>query len=270
MNRIDKRFKELKERHEAAFIPFVTACDPDLPATVAIILELEKRGVDIIELGFPFSDPIADGPIIQSSYNRALAKGITIRHILDIARNVRKESNIPLVAMVSYSIIFRFGKDKFVEEAYEAGFDGATIPDLPIEEAGGLFNISARNNFKIICFIAPTTTDERIEMISRMAQGFIYYISVVGITGVRKDLPADMSENINKLRKRVSCPIALGFGISTPEQALAVSKIADGVIVGSAIVREIERLKEMERNELIKNVGEFTERLILATKGRDT
>ncbi len=270
MNRIDRKFQELRSKKETAFIPFISAGDPDLPTTKAIILELEKRGADIIELGFPFSDPIADGPVIQASYYRALSKGLKIQQIFDLISNIRKSASggqIPIVSMASYSIVFKSGCERFIERALNAGLDGATIPDLPIEESDEVFKIAEKNDFKIVCFVAPTTTEHRRDMIARNSQGFIYYISVVGITGARDKLPTDMVENIQKLRQLTNTPISVGFGVSTPEQAKAVGQLADGVIVGSAIIKTIEKYQDKSLKELVQAVGDFAESLIVSAKG---
>ena len=268
MNRIDSRFKELKRNNETGFIPFLTAGDPTISATADIIVDLDKRGADIVELGFPYSDPIADGPVIQASYNRVLSNGITIDNIFDLTRNVRKRSDIPIVSMVSYSIVYRFGYKKFIDIAQNAGIDGATIPDLPVEEANEIFDIGKEKDFKIVCFVAPTTTNKRLDIITKKSEGFLYYISVIGITGVRKDLPDDISQNISKLRDKTKTPIAVGFGVSTPQQSATIGKIADGVIVGSAIVKEIEKNKDKSKDNLVNHIGEFTEKLILGTKDK--
>ncbi len=269
MNRIDRKFQELRSKKETAFIPFISAGDPDLPTTKAVILELEKRGADIIELGFPFSDPIADGPVIQASYYRALSKELKIQQIFDLIRDIRKSASggqIPIVSMASYSIVFKSGCERFIEMALNAGLDGATIPDLPIEESDEVFKIAEKNDFKIVCFVAPTTTEHRRDMIARKSQGFIYYISVVGITGARDKLPTDMVENIRKLRQLTNTPISVGFGVSTPEQAKAVGQLADGVIVGSAIIKMIEKYQDKPLKELVKAVGDFSESLIVSAK----
>lgn len=258
----------MKQNNEAGFIPFLTAGDPTISTATDIILDLDKRGADIVELGFPYSDPIADGPVIQASYNRVLSNGITIDNIFDLTKNVREKSDIPIVSMVSYSIVYRFGYKKFIDMAQSAGIDGATIPDLPVEEADEIFDIGKEKDFKIVCFVAPTTTDKRLDIITKKSAGFLYYISVVGITGIRKDLPDDISQNIAKLRIKTNTPIAVGFGVSTPEQANTIGQIADGVIVGSAIVKEIEKNKEKSNDKLINHIGEFTEKLILGAKGR--
>ncbi len=268
MNRIEKRFSDLKQRNETAFIPFITAGDPSLQATESIITQLDKKGADVIELGFPFSDPIADGPVIQASYNRALGNGFKINNIFDSIKNIRKESEIPIVAMVSYSIVYRVGYDKFIEQAKQAGIDGATIPDMPVEEATEVFDVGAKNDFKIVCFAAPTTTPKRIDIITAKTQGFLYYIAVVGITGARATLPDDISENIKRLKAKTDCPIAAGFGVSTYEQAATVGKIADGVIVGSAIVKQIEKHKAMPAGDIATQIAQFTENLIQGAKGK--
>lgn len=270
MNRIDRKFQDLRNKKETAFIPFISAGDPDLPTTKAIILELEKRGADIIELGFPFSDPIADGPTIQASYYRTLSKGLKVSQIFDLIKDIRKQSQIPIVSMASYSIVFKSGCERFIERALNTGLDGATIPDLPIEESDEVFKIAEKKDFKIVCFVAPTTTEHRRDMIARKSQGFIYYISVVGITGARDKLPTDMIGNIQNLRQLTNTPISVGFGVSTPEQAKAVGQAADGVIVGSAIIKMIEKYQDKPLNELVQAVGDFAESLIVGVKGART
>jgi tryptophan synthase alpha chain len=267
MNRIDKKFQELKAEKKAAFIPFLTAGDPDLKATKGLILEFEKRGADIIELGIPFSDPIADGPIIQASYYRALVRGVKVAHILDMVSELRNESEIPIVSMVSYSTVFKKGCRTFIEDSIKAGLDGLTIPDLPVEENNEIFEVANKNDFKIVCFVAPTTTDQRMALIAQKAQGFLYYISVVGITGVRDKLPDDIVQNINKLKQITNIPVAVGFGVSTSEHAKMIGKVADGVIVGSAIIREIEKHANEPYEKLVKYVGEFAGQLVLGAKG---
>ncbi len=267
MNRIDKKFRELKAGKKTAFIPFITAGDPDLQTTKALILEFEKRGADIIELGIPFSDPIADGPIIQASYYRALLGGVKVARILDMVSELRNQSEIPIVAMVSYSTVYKGGSRIFVEKAFNAGLDGLTIPDLPVEEDDDLFEVAKKNDFKIVCFIAPTTTDERMALIAKRSQGFLYYISVVGITGIRDTLPEDIVQNISRLKQMTNTPVAVGFGVSTAEHAKMVGKVADGVIVGSAIMREIERHAKESSEKLVNAVGAFVGQLVLGAKG---
>jgi len=239
MNRIDERFKDLKAAAQSAFIPFLTAGDPDLNTTRKIILGAEKTGADIIELGFPFSDPVADGPVIQASYTRVLERGQRSEDVLRLVESVRRDSDIPIVAMISYSLVYRAGFDGFLDKAMAAGLDGATIPDLPIEEAAVCHELAADRGFRLICFVTPTTTEARRSQVVKYARGFIYYISVRGITGVRDAVPPDLHDNIEKLRSLADVPVAVGFGISQPAHARAVAGIADGVIVGSAIVSRI-------------------------------
>ncbi|WKZ19915.1 MAG: tryptophan synthase subunit alpha [Candidatus Jettenia sp. CY-1] len=267
MNRIDKKFQELKNKKKPAFIPFITAGDPDLQTTKALILEFEKRGADIIELGIPFSDPIADGPIIQASYYRALVKGMKVAQILDMVSKLRNESEIPIVSMVSYSTVFKGGCQAFIEKACKAGLDGLTIPDLPVEENDEIFQVAKEKDFKIVCFIAPTTTDQRKILITQKSQGFLYYISVVGITGVRDKIPDDVLQNIKSLKQITDTPISVGFGVSTPDHAKMIGKAADGVIVGSAIIREVEQYTNEPLEKLVKKVGEFVGELVLGAKG---
>ncbi len=269
MNRIDAKFKELREKNETAFIPFITAGDPSLEVTKALIMEFDKRGADLIELGIPFSDPIADGPVIQSSYYRALSGGVKFSNILKLVKEIREKSEIPIVSMISYSILYKNGCENFIKNALEAGIDGATIPDLPVEEAEDIIEAGKIEEFKIICFIAPTTTDSRMELIVKKSQGFLYYISVVGITGARNELSKDIKKNIQNIKRKTNLPVALGFGISTPEQAGMAGKIADGVIVGSAIMREIEKFKNQDNNMLVDRVGQFVGELVKSTKNRN-
>ena len=269
MNRIDTKFKELRERKEPAFIPFLTAGDPSLDVTRELIVEFDRRGADVIELGVPYSDPIADGPVIQSSYCRALSKGIKLSDILELVKDVRKQSEIPIVSMISQSILFKNGSENFVKKAMDAGIDGATIPDLPIEEAEDMIQTGQREGFKIVCFAAPTTTDSRTDLILEKSQGFLYYISVVGITGSKKKFNDDIINNIQSIQKKTDLPVALGFGISTLEQAKMAGKIADGVIVGSAIVREIEKCSNKDSRILVDEVGKFVSKLVNSTKNRN-
>jgi tryptophan synthase alpha chain len=239
MNRIDARFEKLRKARKAAFIPFFTAGDPDRETTLRLLQGAEAAGADVIELGVPFSDPIADGPIIQDSYHRVLQGGQTMDDVLDLVRGARARCALPIVAMVSYSIVFRLGFEDFVARAIAAGVDGATVPDLPVDEATELYRPASELGFRLICFVAPSTVGARRTLVMRHAQGFIYYMAVRGITGERAELPPDLFENLQQLRALTSVPIAVGFGISTPEQAAAVAGAADGVIVGSAIVKRM-------------------------------
>ncbi len=269
MNRIDAKFKELKEKSTTAFIPFITAGDPSLDVTRELILEFDRRGADMIELGVPFSDPIADGPVIQASYYRALSSGIKLSDILKLVRDVRKESEIPIVSMISQSILFKYGCREFIKNAVDSGLDGATIPDLPIEEAEDIIEAGKEKDFDVVCFIAPTTTDSRVDLIVRKSQGFLYYISVVGITGSKNELSEEIVNNIQKIKQVTNLPVALGFGISTPEQASVAGRIADGVIVGSAIVKEIDKHSNQGSSALVNEVGAFVGELVHSTKNQN-
>jgi tryptophan synthase alpha chain len=248
-------------------MPFITAGDPDLETTRALILEMERRGADIIELGIPFSDPIADGPTIQSSFTRALAGGTTARAALAMVGQLRKGSQIPIVAMVSYSVVGKIGVSVFTHLAARAGVDGMIVPDLPVEEASDLIREARALDLCTIFLAAPTTPPERARLIVKHSTGFIYYISVTGTTGARASLPADMREKIAALKSLTDKPVALGFGVSTPEQAAVVGKVADGVIVGSAIMKKIAECSRLSRKELLRHVGDLTEALAKGAKG---
>ena len=266
MNRIDATLAELATERSAAFIPFVTAGDPGLATSARIIVAAAREGADIIELGFPFSDPVADGPVIQASYTRALAGGQHSEDIFRMVESVRGKSDIAIAAMISYSLVFRMGFDAFLERACRAGIDGATIPDLPVEETEGLHEAAAKRDFRLVCFVTPATTSRRRSMIVRFAKGFIYYISVRGITGERDRMPDDLAENIRELKSRTDVPIAVGFGVSKPEHARAVAQVADGVIVGSALVKRIHEAAERGEDPVEPAAG-FIARMAAATKG---
>lgn len=266
MNRIDATFDKLRADGQAAFIPFVTAGDPDLDTTARIIPAAERSGADIIELGFPFSDPVADGPVIQASYTRALAEGQRTEDIFRMVESLRSDCEIPIVAMISYSLVFRMGFDAFMGRARRAGIDGATIPDLPIEETEAFHEAAGRREFRLICFITPATTERRCSIILRHAAGFIYYISVRGITGERASMPAYLARNIREVKSRTDVPIAVGFGISKPEHARAVAEVADGVIVGSALVKRMHQAAE-RGGDPVKVAGDFIVQMSRAAKG---
>ncbi len=243
MNRIDLKFQGLKQEKRKAFIAFITAGDPDLKTTHQLVLALEKTGVDIIELGIPFSDPLADGPTIQASYLRALKKGATVQKILGLVRDIRRHSEIPLALMSSYNPIYHFGEGKFVKACVQAGVDGLIIPDLPPEEAQNLRQLSRRHSLAMVFFVAPTSHAERIQANARASSGFVYYVSLTGITGTQKAVASSVVKNIKQIKRWTSKPVCAGFGISTPQQVREISQMADGVIVGSAIVKFIEAHK---------------------------
>ena len=266
MNRIDARFESLRNAGRKAFIPFITAGDPDPDTTVRLLCGAEAAGADVIELGFPYSDPLADGPTIQDSYHRVLEAGQDVDGIFEIVQRARHGCDLPIVAMASYSLVFRIGFERFVERALEAGIDGATVPDLPVEEADALYPEAERRGFRLICFVAPSTQGERRAMVARHAAGFIYYIAVRGITGARDALPEDLFQNLGELKALTSVPVAVGFGISTPEQARTTAEAADGVIVGSAIVRTMAEA-HAQGTDASAAALEFIDRLASAVKG---
>jgi tryptophan synthase alpha chain len=265
MNRIDARFQSLRRQGNAAFIPFFTAGDPDPETTVGLLRRVEEAGADVVELGFPYSDPIADGPTIQDSYHRALRNGVRVSQVFDMVRRARADCELPIVAMASYSLVFRLGMAEFMDRCLEAGLDGATVPDLPVDEAEPFFGMASERDFRLICFATPATSEHRRNLVVEHARGFIYYIAVRGITGERAELPADLVDNIQGLKARTDVPIAVGFGISRPEQASAVAQRADGVIVGSAIVRRLEAAAEAGEDPVPAGL-DFIRRMATATK----
>jgi len=266
VNRIDERFKELRKRGATAFMPFITAGDPDLETSFKILEAAQGKGASLVELGIPFSDPIADGPVIQSSFTRALARGVNIDEVFEKMRSARRRITIPVVSMLSFSIVFRVGVGRFVREADEAGFDGAIIPDLPVEEAKDVCRAAGKRDFKIISLIAPNTPAGRRKKLVSFSGGFIYYMSVVGITGTRDELPAHLREDIRGLRKLTSKPICVGFGIKDGAQARVVASVADGVIVGSALVRVVERWGG-DKKRLLREAKRFISSIAGALKG---
>ena len=259
INRIDKKFKELYKNNKKAFIAYIMAGDPSLTVTKKLILELENNGADIIELGVPFSDPLADGPTIQKASERGLKSKTTLTNVFDLARNARLETQIPIVLMLYYNLVFHYGLKRFVENAGRSGIDGAIVPDLPLEESKELRDIAKKHGFSIVHLLAPTSSMERIRNIAAISTGFIYYVSLTGTTGCRSKLPGELSENLRKIKKIAKKPVCAGFGISTREQVKAVSDISDGVIVGSAIVKVIE--KNVGKKDLVKKVGSFVRTL---------
>jgi tryptophan synthase alpha chain len=263
MNRIDALFTRLKQEGRRALMPFITAGDPDLPTTAALITELVRWGAHMVEIGIPYSDPIADGPVIAASYHRALEHGVRIAHIFQTIRTLRAETSngplavAPLVPMVSYAIIHRQGGDRYLREAVTAGIDGLIVPDLPIEESEGLYLKATALDLRLIQLITPTTPRDRAIRIARSTTGFIYYVSVAGITGERRCLPPELAENVGWLRTQTELPICIGFGISSPEQIKALAPFADGLIVGSALVRRLGVAQNLPRAEVVAKIGRF-------------
>jgi len=259
MNRIDKKFKELKKKRKKAFVAFIMAGDPNLSVTRKLIFELEKQGADIIELGVPFSDPLADGPTIQRSSERALKNKINMDIVCDLVKSIRTKTPIPIVFLTYYNLVYHRGLEKFVKKAKSSGVDGIVIPDLPPEESGELRRAGKKNDFSIIHLLAPTSSKERIKMISKASTGFIYYVSLTGTTGARKELPKEITNSLKKIKKMTKRPLCVGFGISKPEQVKSISRLADGVIVGSAIIKIVE--KNIGKGDLVKKVGRFVRSL---------
>lgn len=241
MSRIKNTFNRLKKKNEAALIPYIMAGDPDLATTKTLILDMEKAGADIIELGAPFSDPLADGPTIQKAAIRSLKNNTSIDDVLKLVADVRTVSRVPLILMTYYNLIFHYGEERFVHDAAAAGLDGIILPDLPPEEAGTLAPLAKKDGLDMIFLLAPTSTDERIKLVSRLSQGFVYYVSLTGVTGARTGLQQSIQESLQRIKAMTDKPVAVGFGISTPDQAAQVAHWgADGVIVGSALVKVVE------------------------------
>src|SRR5262245_50903699 len=242
MNPIDALFQKLRAAKRKAFMPFVTAGDPDLAFTRELLPAVAESGADLIEVGFPFSDPIADGPVIQASYTRALAKHLKLADLFATLKEVtgRPGWKAPLVAMASYSLMFKKGPAAFIDTAKTAGLSGAVVPDLPVEEAEELSKLAADRAFKLILLVTPTTSPQRAEKIVKACGGFVYVVSVVGITGERDRLPAGLRELLARLRQMTDLPLCVGFGVSKPEHVRELKEIADGVIVGSALVKKLE------------------------------
>lgn len=260
MNRIDSTFYSLRTQKKGGLIIFITAGDPDLETTKQLVLSIAKKNVvDIIELGVPFSDPIADGPTIQKSSQRALAKKTYLKDILQLCKELRTQFDvkIPIALMTYYNPIYRYGINNFVSDAINSGVDGVIIPDLPPEEASELINASRNCDLATIFLLAPTSTYERIRKITEASTGFIYYVSLTGVTGAREKITSELKDTISRIRKFTEKPIAVGFGISKPEHVKEVIKAgADAAIVGSAIVDTIEKNLATDRQILIDKVIE--------------
>jgi tryptophan synthase alpha chain len=264
MTPVDRLFQNLRQSGRKAFMPFVTAGDPDLDFTADVIRELDRRGCSMCEVGIPYSDPIADGPVIQASYTRALAKKIKLREIFDMLSRVSREVKMPLVTMVSYAIIYRYGLKKYVAEAKAAGVSGAIVPDLLVEESAEFADVCKAADFNLIQLVTPTTPRDRAVRIAQSSTGFLYYVSVTGITGERTQLPASLTDNVSWLRSQTNLPICIGFGISQPEHVKLLAPVADGLIVGSAIVRRVADAETKPRPAVLKDVGEYASVLLNA------
>lgn len=267
MNRIAAKFQELRTMGKSAFMPFICAGDPTPELSRKLFKALEEAGADLIEFGVPFSDPIADGPTIQKASERALAHRISLRQILDLVCELREESQIPIALMTYYNPIFRMGEAKFCAAAEEAGIDGVIIPDLPLEEAETLLEIAPKYNLATILLVTPTSPPDRMRLIASVSTGFIYCVSVTGVTGARDSLSEEILPMVTQLRKHTDKPICVGFGISTSAQGHTVAQMADGVIVASAIINLIERHLDDEM-KIVSGVREFAGELAKGVKGK--
>jgi len=240
--RLETTFARLRERGERALMPYFTAGDPSLAETRRLVAAAERAGADVIELGVPFSDPIADGPVVQRAGTRALAAGASLPRVLELVAGLRADGvTLPIALMTYYNPVLAFGLKSFARTAVDAGADAVIVPDLPYEEADPLREQTEPAGLDLVQFVAPTSPAARVKAIARLARGFIYVVSVLGITGERRALPPELDAQVRTLRLVTTKPVCVGFGVSTPEQVAAVGKVADGVIVGSAIVRLIER-----------------------------
>jgi tryptophan synthase alpha chain len=264
MNRIDQRFAKLKAEQKKGFIAYIGAGDPDLEATTQLALAFDRAGVDILELGVPFSDPLADGLVNQLAAQRGLDSGTTPRKVLDAVATIRSSSQIPIVLYIYFNLIHHFGFQQFIEDAARCGVDGLLVLDLPPEESGDYEKFMRAADLSVIYLVAPTTPQERIEQIVQRASGFIYYVSREGVTGMQDQLAANISERTAQIRAHTHLPIAVGFGISNPEQAKAVALSAEAIVVGSAIVNRIGTCGRSP--DLVPRISGFVKSLVDAVK----
>lgn len=266
MNKIDEKFIELRKKREKVFLGFVTAGDPDFKTSLEIVDSLVKGGVDILELGLPFSDPLADGPAIQKASQRSLKNGMNTDRFFGFIEELRKKHSLPVVCLTYYNLVLHRGLEKFSSDCRKFGLDGLIIPDLPVEEASPLFKACSKNNVHLIFMVAPTTTNKRLRRIMKVAKGFAYVVSLRGITGVRKQLSDEVKPLIKRIRRvNDRIPLAVGFGVSNPMHVKSVAEAgADGVIVGSALIEVIERnLKN--KGKMLSSLEKFTREMKKAT-----
>ncbi|MFO7819872.1 MAG: tryptophan synthase subunit alpha [Halanaerobacter sp.] len=258
MSRISEKFKQLQAEGQKAFIPFLMAGDPNMEITKELVLEAEARGADIIELGLPYSTPLADGPTIKKAGKRSLEHQTNLDDIFKLVAEIRAESEIPLVLMGYYNLVFKYGVEKFVQQCEEAGVDGTIIPDLPIGEDEDLRSLA--DELDIISLVTTTSKTSRVKEVAQKSQGFIYAVSTPGTTGARTEISSEIEEKVEELRELTTTPIAVGFGISKPEHVAAVTSFADGAIVGSAIIRQLEANLDQPEN-IVAEVGDFIDYL---------
>jgi len=259
MNRIDEKFAQQEKKSGKAFISYITAGDPNLGRTEQLVLALERAGTDIIELGIPFSDPLADGKTNQEAAERALKNDVTLKQVIESVNNLRQKTQIPIIFFTYLNPVYQYGYEKFAKDAAAAGVDGVLALDMPPEESLPLKKELDKTGVHSIFLVAPTSTKERIKKITAQATGFIYYVSRTGVTGERESMSSDIEEHINLIRKHSNLPIAVGFGVSKPEHVSEIAQFADGIVVGSAIVRRIG--EGGDSDEMVNNIEEFVGKL---------
>lgn len=265
MNRIETAFARLRAESRRAFIPYIAAGDPSLEVTERLVVGFAHAGVDVVELGVPFSDPIADGPSIERATNRALSNGVSLPKILDTVSRLRSQTDVPIVLMGYYNPFYHYGLERFCDDARSAGVDGLIVPDLPPEDADELLPPARKNALATIFLVAPTSTPDRIRVISEATTGFVYVVSLTGVTGARRAVSVDLAPTLERVRSLTDQPVCVGFGVSTPEHAREVARLADGVIVGSAIVDTMARNLADEGQLILETVG-FVGELVRAVK----
>jgi len=256
VNRIEKLFKKLKTQNKKAFIPYIMAGDPSIEKTKEIVLMFEECGADIVEIGVPFTDPLADGPTIQRAAERALENGVTLKKVIALVKDLRQKTKIPLVLMTYYNPVFKYGEERFIADAKDAGVDGVIIPDLPPDEAGEFTRLAKNAAIASIFLLAPTSTEDRIRKVASASTGFIYYVSITGITGAQLLLDSSIEKAITGIRRITDKPIAVGFGVSTPDEAKAVAGVSNGVIIGSAIVKKAQASLDKELRDFLLTLRE--------------
>ncbi len=264
MNRIVERFARLKRQGKKGFVVYIGAGDPNLAATRELAVAFDQAGVDILELGVPFSDPLADGLVNQLAAQRGLESGTTPPKVLETVAAIRQRSEIPIILYIYFNLIHRAGLERFIKDTAKAGVDGLLVLDLPPEESNNYEALMKKAGLCHIYLVAPTTPDDRIELIVKRGSGFIYYVSREGVTGMQRQVAANLAQQVAKIRMHTKLPIAVGFGISTPEQAKTVASVADAVVVGSAVVNQIA--EHGKSKELVRRVGEFVKMLAGAVK----
>lgn len=260
MSRIAETFAQLEREGKKGFIPFIVAGDPDLATTADLLIELARAGATLIELGVPFSDPMADGPVIQRASERALAHHFGLEDVLSVVSQTRKSTDVPIILFSYFNPLFQFGIERLASAAAEAGVDGVLVTDLAPEESAAFANALRSHNLDLICLVAPTSTDERLQMITRRASGFMYAVARTGVTGTSEDASQSVESLVARVRKYSNLPVAVGFGISNAAQVAEVWRYADAAVVGSAIVAEIERLSSTA--DLAAAIGKFARRLL--------